>query len=135
MSNNANPAHPKDATFTLKPMSIWKSALYFILPALLFRLSLYNGIKILIDWGMQPFDASVVCFTLPAAILFALAFGFYKWDGHPLTWQDIKIRFRLLPMTTKDWQWALGGFVITFLTIGALAGTAELLIKTFPFGY
>ena len=122
----------KNSTAQIEPMSFWKALLYFGLPALLFRIFLYNGTPMLIGLGMKPFEANVVSFTVPAAILFALAFGFYKRDGYPLSWGDIKTRFRLLPMTGKDWLWAIGGFIVTFLSIGALAGTALMLIKAFP---
>jgi membrane protease YdiL (CAAX protease family) len=122
----------KISTATIKPMSLWKALLYFGLPALLFRISLYNGLPALIRLGMPPFEAYVVSFTVPAAILFALAFGFYKRDGYPLSWSEFKTRFRLLPMTRKDWLWAIGGFFVTFLSIGALAITALMLIDAIP---
>jgi membrane protease YdiL (CAAX protease family) len=125
-------AQTNNAPARIKPMSFWKALLFFGLPALLFRIFLYTGIPMLIDLGLKPFEAYVVSFTLPAAILFALAFGFYKRDGFPVTWQEIKIRFRLLPMTGKDWLWGIGGFIVTFLSIGAVGGTAQMLIKAFP---
>jgi len=122
----------KSLSITINPMPLWQALLYFGLPALLFRISLYNGIPALIRLGMNPFEAYVVSFTLPAAILFALAFGFYKRDGYPLSWSDIKTRFRLLPMTGKDWLWAIGGFLVTFLSIGALSATALMLMTAIP---
>ncbi len=122
----------ENSTITMKPMSFWKALFYFGLPALLFRISLYIVTPLLIQLGMKSFEANVVSFTVPAAILFALAFGFYKRDGYPLSWDNIKIRFLLLPMTGKDWLWAIGGFILTFLSIGALTGTALMLIRAFP---
>ncbi len=126
------PAPLKNSTATIKPMAFWKALLYFGLPALLFRICLYNGFSALLQMGMAPFGAYVVSFTVPAAILFALAFGFYKRDGYPLNGQDIKTRFRLLKMNGRDWLWAIGGFIVTFLSIGMLAGTALLLIRAIP---
>jgi hypothetical protein len=117
----------KSSTVHIDPMPIWQALLYFGLPALLFRISLYNGTSALIRLGLPPFEANIVSFTVPAAILFALAFGFYKRDGYPLSWNSIKTRFRLLPMTGKDWLWAIGGLLVTFLSIGALSFTAPLL--------
>ena len=122
----------QNLSIAIKPMSLWHALFYFGLPALLFRISLYNGTPALIRLGLSPFKANVVSFTVPAAILFALAFIFYKRDGYPLSWSDIKIRFRLLRMTGKDWLWGVGGFLITFLSIGALAPTALLLINSIP---
>lgn len=132
MGNTAKTMQSKDSTVTINPMPLWKALLYFGLPALLFRISLYSGTQALVRLGMRPFEANVVGFTVPAAILFALAFGFYKRDGYALSWGDIKRRFRLQPMTGKDWLWAIGGLLGTFLSIGALAGSALILIDAFP---
>jgi len=125
-------ARPKSLSIHVDPMPIWQALLYFGLPALLFRICIYNGIPTLIRLGLSPFEANVVSFTVAPAILFACAFGFYKRDGYPLSWSAIKTRFRLLPMTGKDWLWAIGGFVLTFLSIGLLLPTALLLIKAIP---
>lgn len=69
-------------------MSFWQVLLYFGLPALLFRISLYNGTPELIRLGLTRFEASIVSFTASLAILFALAFWFYKHDGYPLSWSN-----------------------------------------------
>ncbi|TFH37930.1 MAG: hypothetical protein E4G99_00940 [Anaerolineales bacterium] len=45
----------KTLTTTINPMSFWKALLYFGLPALLFRISLYNGTPMLLQLGMRPF--------------------------------------------------------------------------------
>jgi membrane protease YdiL (CAAX protease family) len=81
---------------------------------------------------LTAFEAYIVAFAVPAAILIALAFGFYKRDGFPLVWSEIRTRFRLLPMAAKDWLWAVGGFLATFLSIGALTFSAQMLIQAFP---
>jgi membrane protease YdiL (CAAX protease family) len=122
----------KSSPLTVKPLPFWQALLYLGLPALLFRICLYSGIPFLLGVGLSAFEAYAIGFLVPAAILFALAFGFYKRDGYPLTWDAIKMRFRLLPMTGKDWLWAIGGFVLTFLSIGALSFTSGLLIGAFP---
>jgi membrane protease YdiL (CAAX protease family) len=125
-------AMSKSVPAKINPMPLWQALVYFGLPAILFRISLYSGTPALMWLGLPAFEANVVSFTLPAAILFALAFGFYKRDGYPLSWAGIKTRFRLLPMTPADWLWAIGGFLITFLSIGALSFTALLLIQAIP---
>lgn len=117
---------------SIKPMPLWQALLYFGLPALLFRLFLYTGIPWFVGLGLSRFDAYIVALTVPAAILFALALGFYRLDGYPLTWRDFSARFRLLAMTGRDWLWALIAFVVTFLSLGMLAPTAQILISAFP---
>ncbi len=116
-----------------KPMPFWQSLLYFGLPALLFRVCLYNGIPVLMKAGLTPFHANVVAFVVPSAVLFALAFGFYRADGYGLRWRDIKDRFRLQRLTGRDWIWAVAALVLTFLTIGPIQQlTAMPLIRAFP---
>ena len=114
-------------------MPLWQALLYFGLPALLFRISIYNGTPALIALGMSPFYANVVSFTVPSAILFALAFGFCKRDGYAGSWAEIKARFRLVRMTGRDWLWAVGALLLTFLSIGPIQLlTALPLIKGIP---
>ncbi len=120
------------STLRIKAMPFRQALLYFGLPALLFRFSLYNGIPALIHWGLSPFEANTVAITAPAAVLFALAWGLYKRDGYPISWGNIKTRFRLLPMNGKDWLWAIGGFLLTFLSIGMASLTASIIIKALP---
>jgi membrane protease YdiL (CAAX protease family) len=113
-------------------MPLWQAVLYFGLPALLFRVSLYSGTPVLLGWGLTPFEATTVAFTVPAAILVALALGFYKLDGYPLVWSRIKARFRLLPLRGKDWLWAIAALLVTYLSLGALGSSAQLLIEAIP---
>jgi membrane protease YdiL (CAAX protease family) len=120
----------KDAS--ISPMPFWQALLYFGLPALMFRFFLYTGIPAFVRLGLTPFEAYIVGLTVPAAILFAFAFGFYARDGYALTWGDLSARFRLLPLTRKDWLWSVVAFVVTFLSLGALAPTAQILISAFP---
>src|SRR5512143_426318 len=105
----AQSAQSKRLPAQVRPMPFWLAILYFGLPALLFRISIYYGTPALVRLGLSPFDANVLSFTVPSATLFALAFGFYKQDGYPLAWSEIKQRFRLLPMSGRDWMWAIGG--------------------------
>ncbi len=117
---------------SIRPMAIWQAILYFGLPAVLFRISLYNGIPALARLGLSPFEAYIAGLTVPAAILFAFALGFYAQDGYPLDWTSLKARFRLGPMTRRDWLWTVGAFVATFLSIGLLASPTQMLIRAVP---
>jgi membrane protease YdiL (CAAX protease family) len=124
-------ARAEQRASTLRPLPLWQALLYFGLPALFFRLSLYAALPALIRLGLPPFDAFMVSFTVPVAILFALAFGFCKGDGYTLSWRALKERLRLLPMTRTDWLWVIGGGV-AYLSLGGLSFTAQLLISAFP---
>lgn len=114
------------------PLPLWQAVLYFALPALLSRLSIYSGMPALIGWGLSPFEAFVVAFTVPGAVLFAFAFGLFKMEGHPLTWHALAERFRLRRMTGRDIVWTIVGFVVSFLGTGVLGFSAVLIIELFP---
>ena len=125
------PAQAAQRAGTLKPLPLWQALLYFGLPALLFRLSLYAALPALLRLGLAPFHAFVVSFTVPAALLFALAFALCKRDGYALSWSALKTRLRLQLMTGADWLWVIGG-VVVYTTLGGLSFTAQLLISAFP---
>jgi membrane protease YdiL (CAAX protease family) len=116
----------------VRPLPLWRSLLWFGIPALGFRLSLYNGLPALIKLGLTPFAAAVVAITVPAAVLFACAFGAIKAEGHTLTRAELAARLRLQRMGGRDWLWTAGGFVLAFLATGALGFTALALIRSVP---
>jgi membrane protease YdiL (CAAX protease family) len=120
------------AVSRIRSMPLWQALLYFGLPALLYRLCIYLGTPALMRWGLTPFEASTVCFTVPSAILFALALGFSKGDGYGASWSTLKARLRLLPMQGRDWLWAVGALVVTFLSMGLLGLSAQILVQALP---
>ena len=109
------PAQPE-----LKPMPLGPSLLYFGLPALMFALSIYLLIPFLVSQGYGPFASYAAALIVPLAVILACSLGFYKRDGYPLTWQALAQRFRLQPMTGKDWLWTFGSLVVMYLTGGVL---------------
>ena len=116
----------------VRPLPLWQALLYFGLPALLFRISIYQGAPLLLHLGLAPFEANIVSFTIPSAILFAFAIGLYQQDGYSLSWASVRARFRLLPMSGKAWLWTVLALLATFMSLGALSFTANMLVKAFP---
>lgn len=72
----------------IRPLPFWKAIFFFALPALGFRLAIYAGMPALIVAGLSQYEAFIVSFAVPSAVLFALAFGFFKEEGNPsrLNW-------------------------------------------------
>jgi len=116
----------------MRPLPPWKAIFFFGLPALGFRLAIYNGMPALIAAGLTQFEAFIVSFTVPSAILFALAFGFVQREGASMTWSRLRDRFRLHRLNRRDWIWTIGGFLIAFLAGGMMSGAARQLIAAFP---
>lgn len=123
--------HPSTGS-SLRPLPIWLALLFFGLPALIFRLAIYWGMPNMMEAGLTQYQAFIVSFTAPSAILFALAFGFAQQEGGGMSWHDLRARFRLHRMTRQDWLWTVGGFLFAFLAGGMLAGAARQLIAAFP---
>lgn len=121
-----------DTDNSLRALPIWPALLFFGLPALLFRLSIYWGMPTMMAAGLTQYEAFIVSFTVPSAILFALAFGFAQQEGNAMSPRDLRARFRLHRMTRQDWLWTVGGFLFAFLAGGMLAGVARQLIAVFP---
>ncbi len=117
---------------SLHPLPVWRALLFFGLPALAFRLSIYWGMPTMMAAGLTQYEAFIVSFTVPSAILFALAFGFAQQEGIGMSRRDLWARFRLHRMTRQDWLWTVGGFLFAFLAGGMLAGAARQLISVFP---
>lgn len=116
----------------LHPLPLWQAIFFFALPSLGFRLAIYWGMPTLMAAGLTQYEAFIVSFTVPSAILFALAFRFVQHEGIPMTWAGLKTRFRLHRLSRRDWLWTVGGFLIAFLGGGMLAGLTRQLIAAIP---
>jgi len=116
----------------VKPMSLWKSIIFFGVPAIGFRVSIYNIMPALMSAGLTQFEAFVVSFIVPFAILFALAIGFFKMENHPVTWTAMRERFRFHRLSKRDWAWTICGFVFAFLAGGMTIAAAAQLIAAIP---
>ena len=116
----------------ISPLPFWKAIFFFALPAIGFRLAIYAGMPALMSAGLTQFEAHVVSFTVPSAILLALALGFFQREGQPVTWATMRERFRLRRLTKHDWLWTIGGFLLAFLAGGMLTVAARQLIVAIP---
>jgi hypothetical protein len=116
----------------ISPLPFWKAIFFFALPAIGFRLAIYAGMPALMSAGLTQFEAHVVSFTVPSAILLALALGFFQREGQPVTWATMRERFRLRRLTKHDWLWTIGGFLFAFLAGGMLTVAARQLIVAIP---
>jgi len=120
------------ASNRISPLPLKKSIFFFALPSIGFRLAIYNGMPLLLSWGLTQFEAFIVSFTVPSAILLALAVGFFKQEGHPVTWAGMCARFRLRRLSRRDWLWIAGGFLFAFLAGGMMQVAAQKLIAALP---
>lgn len=116
----------------IKPISISKSIVYFIISSILIYVGLYKGIPLLQSHG-QPFIIGYMIFSyFPFMLLIATALILYKLEGNKWNWNDFKNRLRLKKISKKDWLWAIGLFVFGIITYVGLTPVGDWL-ATFSF--
>ena len=117
---------------TLKPMPLWQAALFFGIPALLYRLIFYSGMPLLLQQGLAEYWAYTIAFGTPLALLLIAAFVAYFVEGNPASWTAIKARFRLKSMTGRAWLWATGLFLLSFVIGGGFLSMAARALAEIP---
>jgi membrane protease YdiL (CAAX protease family) len=113
----------------LKPLPLWQAVLHFVIAGIFFRLSIYNFLPLLIQWGLPAYEAFIVSFLVPLVVLFALAFEFAKLEGVPLTLPDLAQRFRLRRPRLQDFLWVLLAFIVTGVGATLLASTRDWVLS------
>lgn len=116
---------------TIKPMPFWMSLLYFGIPSLITTVGIYIGIPTLDRVGV-PLFLNYILFTAgPLILMFMAAFVAYRLEENPLSWNQVKERFRLRPLKGKDWLWTLGLVIVYVGGYFLLLPTAKWL-ASFP---
>ena len=116
----------------IKAMPITLSFLYFGVPALFFwlltnYLTPYLNNTIGIHPAMSWFITGYFIF-IP---LFFAALVFAKKEGSATSFKTLLERLRLKKFTKKDWAWAVGGLVATFISTGIIYGISLFLSSKF----
>lgn len=114
------------------PLPPQKAIWHFLLAGLVVRLAIYHFLPFLTDQGLTPFEAFVVSFIAPLAILFALAFGAVQAEGVPMTTRALAARFRLQRLTWRQLSWIVVGFAAAGVISMLLAPTQGWLLRQFP---
>ena len=83
----------------MKPLTTLQSLLFFGASALLFRLSVYNLMPLLLAKGMPPFWAFIISYSLPLTAFIVATFLLVRREGNLPVWQQ---RLRLTKLTGKQ---------------------------------
>lgn len=94
-------------TPALKPMPFWMSLLFFGLPCAAGWIGVYLVMPALSKLGFPVFWNFWLCLTVPLAGMLIASLIAFRLEGRPLTWVEVKTRFRLKPVRGKDWLWVL----------------------------
>ena len=106
----------------LKPISLTRSTLYFVVPGILTTLLLTFGFDALVAHGFAPSNAFLIAVTTGFAILLAQFAILYTAEGGRWTMSALARRLRFKPMT--GWMWFWTGAVFLFGLATYLGGLA-----------
>lgn len=116
----------------LEAMPIRSAALYFGIPTLYFWLLTHLLIPYLNQTaGMHPAMSWFVTGFLIFIPLFCAAWFFVKKEGNAESARALFMRLRLKKFTSKDWIWAVGGLLATFISTGLILGISSILTNRF----
>jgi membrane protease YdiL (CAAX protease family) len=112
----------------IKPMKLWQSLLFFLLPGLYGAFAFYVLFPVLVRLGMpEEFAYGTQMLTVFLLLLIATVIGF-RTDGWPLSWETARERLRIKGMDSTAWKWTL-----VFLFLSLLLGLVLNLLGQFVF--
>jgi membrane protease YdiL (CAAX protease family) len=118
-----------DSANNLKPMGLGVSLLLFGIPSAILTISIYYFMQHFHKVGMSDFLNFYLTLVLPLALMLVAALAAYKLEGRSFTWKALAERFRLRPMTGRDWIYTIVLFLASALCYGGLGFTAKWLIQ------
>ena len=106
-------------TIKVKPMPLWQSALFFLVPGLYGFLGQYALFPLLNNWGMSEESAYNTVHLTVFALLFLVTFTALRVEGWPINWSTVTERLRFKRMDAAAWKWTLLCIVL-YLLLGLL---------------
>ncbi|HEY71602.1 MAG TPA: CPBP family intramembrane metalloprotease [Anaerolineae bacterium] len=131
----------------VKPMKLWQSLLFFLLPGLYGVFAFYVLFPILVRWGMpEEFAYGTQMLSVFLLLILAAIIGLRN-DGWSLHWETAQDRLRIKGMDGTAWKWTLIflflslllGFLLNMLgqfvfeKIGFTAPDADIPLTNIPF--
>lgn len=116
-------------TNALRPLGLGPSLLLFGIPAVILYAFVYLGIPALETAGATPMNAYLIALGIPLFGMFVAALVAYRIEGNPPGWVGLKARFRLHPMTGRDWLWTIAITLLCLLSFGFIPPLESALIQ------
>ena len=98
----------------VKPMKLWQSLLFFLLPGLYGVFGFYVLLPMLVRWGMPEEYAYGTQMLSVFLLLILVAIIGLRSDGWSLNWATMRDRLRIKGMDATAWKWTL---VFLFLSL------------------
>jgi len=103
----------------VRPMKLWQSVLFFLLPGLYGVFAFYVLFPMLVRFRMpEEFAYGTQMLSVFLLLFFATIIGLRR-DGWPLTWETVRERLRVKRMDSTAWKWTLS-FLFLYLLLGLL---------------
>jgi len=103
----------------VKPMKLWQSLLFFLLPGLYGFFAFYVLFPLLVRLGMPEEFAYGTQMLSVFLLLFIATIISLRKDGWSLSWATVRDRLRIKGMDTTSWKWTLA-FLFLSLLLGFL---------------
>jgi membrane protease YdiL (CAAX protease family) len=110
-----------------QPIRLSLVALLFAATSAPIYFAVYVLVPIVEARGYTFLTSYLICFYPTFAVLLILSIVLYRREGNPLSWRALKARYRLRPLSRRDWAWVLGSLIVAFLAAGILSPTAKWL--------
>jgi len=95
-----------------KPMPLWLSALFFGVPAGIGVVGLYVAMPALARAGVSLFWNTMLTVVGMFPLLLGAALVAYRLERRTLSWNDLRHRFRIRRLSTREWMWTAGLLIV-----------------------
>lgn len=111
-----------------QPLNFWSSLPFFAVPALGVVLSVYGLLPALRARDFSEYTSYCWALLVPLILMLAAALVAYRLEGRPFTWQALRERFRLQPLTRQDWLWMVAVGLLLLGAYALLSGATRVLV-------
>ena len=112
----------------LKPLPLPGALLYFGIPAVVFIFCVYYLIPYFMEVGYTEFISYGLALLIPLIFMLAASLIALRLEGYPVSWQNIKQRFRLRKLDKTDWLWAVVSLFVMLVGAGLFGVFGQVLV-------
>jgi len=117
----------------LKPMPMWMSLLCFGVPTVIGAIGFYVVMPASARAGLSLFWNYMFSVVGMFPLLLGAALVAYRLEGRTMSWDDLKLRFRVVGLSEKEWLWTAGLLIVYVGGQILLMPTARWLASVLPF--
>ena len=116
----------------LKPMPLWMSLIFFGIPAAIGIFGLYVVLPTLDRFGVPMIWNFTISVSIMFPLLLVAALVAYHLEGRSFSMLELADRFRIKPLSKKEWRWTIGLLLVYIGGQLLLMPTARWMITVLP---